>query len=134
MLSVGDRFTYDFSFSTEDLNSFIALSGDSNIIHKNDEAARRSPIGKMAVPGLLTALIFSRVLGTMFPGHGTVYRSQTLEFIRPVLLDDPYVAKFEVKEAIPERHRAIIQTTIVEKANNKVCLDGVAKVINYQKL
>jgi acyl dehydratase len=146
-LQVGDTFTYGFSFGQKELDDFVALSGDSNNIHQEEAAALRSPIGKMAVPGMLTAMIFSRVLGTMFPGHGTVYRSQTLEFLRPVILGREYEARFEVvgieipsKDAqasnslVPRRPRATIRTLVVDIVDGKVCLQGLAVVLNEERL
>jgi acyl dehydratase len=134
LLSVGDRYSYEFSFSEKDLRAFIDLSGDNNVIHRDESAAHRSPIGVIAVPGLLSALIFSRVLGTMFPGHGTVYRSQSLEFVRPVVLNRIYVALFEVTEIVRDRHRAWISTVISEKESRTACLLGKALVINLDRL
>jgi acyl dehydratase len=134
LISVGDKYSYEFSFSERELEAFINLSGDNNVIHKDESAARGSPIGMMAVPGLLTALIFSRVLGTMFPGHGTVYRSQSLEFVRPVVLNQTYVALFEVTEVIRARHRAWISTVVCDKESRSKCLLGRALVINLSRI
>jgi acyl dehydratase len=133
-ISTGDSFSYEFTFSQKDVDAFVALSGDSNIIHNDATAAAESPIGKMAVPGILTATIFSKVLGTMFPGHGTVYRSQNLDFRRPVLLGVRYVARFKVQEVVPQRHRALIETTVAEEASGEECLRGTAVVINFSRL
>jgi len=133
-ISAGESFSYEFSFSQKDVDAFVALSGDSNIIHNDVQAASVSPIGKLAVPGMLTATIFSRVLGTMFPGHGTVYRSQSLEFWRPVVLGERYVARFRVQEIIPARHRAVIETVVAEQGTGQECLGGTAVVVNFQRL
>jgi acyl dehydratase len=133
-ISKGDTFSYEFSFSRQDVDAFVSLSGDSNVIHRDEVAAAGSPIGKMAVPGLLTAMVFSRVLGTMFPGHGTVYRSQSLDFKRPVLLGKKYVAHFKVQEVVPARHRAVIETEVSEEATGRKCLSGIAVVIHLERL
>ncbi|HEY0795962.1 MAG TPA: MaoC family dehydratase [Acidisarcina sp.] len=129
-----DSFSYEFSFSRKDLEEFIILSGDSNDIHLDPQAALESPIGEMAIPGLLTAMIFSRVLGTIFPGHGTVYRSQSLEFLYPVVLGVRYVAHFRVLNVNPKHHRARIDTTVEDPETGKICLEGVAVVINKRRL
>jgi acyl dehydratase len=133
-IAVGDSYAYEFSFSQEDVDAFVRLSGDNNHIHQDKAAAAASPMRVMGVPGLLTAMIFSRVLGTIFPGHGTVYRSQSLEFIYPVQLNQPYVAKFEVEGLEPVRHRARIKTTVEEKGSGRPCLLGTAVVQNPQVL
>jgi acyl dehydratase len=133
-ISANDSFSYEFSLNVKDLEDFIAVSGDSNDIHRDQSAATESPIGRLAVPGMLTAMIFSRVLGTMFPGHGTVYRSQSLEFLSPVVLGAKYLAHFRVLDVNSGRHRARIDTTVEDKATGEVCLEGIAVVFNKRRL
>lgn len=133
-ISAQDSFSYEFCFNPKDLEDFVALSGDSNDIHQDQTAALESPIGEMAIPGMLTAMIFSRVLGTMFPGHGTVYRFQSLEFVSPVVLGGKYIAHFRVLNVNPKRHRARIDTTVEDTATGDICLEGIAVVINKRRL
>ena len=152
-ISTGNRFSYEFSFCQKDLEDFVALSGDSNIIHLDQAAALESPIGSMAVPGMLTALIFSRVFGTLFPGHGTVYRSQSLKFLVPVRLEKKYEARFVVLSVelppLPDPNkplsdpakppkvptpRATIATKVFDAETGDMCLEGVATVFHKDRL
>lgn len=141
-IRIGNSFTYPFVFTRDDVEKFVSLSGDFNEIHQNAELARRSPIGIGAVPGMLTALIFSRVLGTLFPGHGTIYRSQSLEFLRPVVIERAYEARFLVlsvesslrstdsRAAVAHYPRAHIETKVVDSYDGRVCVTGIALVLN----
>jgi acyl dehydratase len=146
-ISTGSVFVYQFSFSQKDVNDFVALSGDTNNIHLDREAALKSPIGEMTVHGMLTATIFSRVLGTMFPGNGTVYRSQSLEFLHPVIVGKKYEARFEVLKievpssdhthsatVRPRDPRATIKTTVVDAETGAHCVEGKAVVLNKERL
>jgi acyl dehydratase len=133
-IAAGESFSYEFSFGQKNVEDFVSLSGDSNVIHHDLAAAINSPIGAIAVPGLLTALIFSRVLGTMFPGHGTVYRSQSLEFLLPVVVGKKYIARFRVLSVNAKRHSARVDTIIEDRATGEICLEGIAHVINRNRL
>jgi acyl dehydratase len=134
ILSPGNSHSYEFSFSKQELEDWITLSGDTNVIHRDQVAAAESPIGEMAVPGIMTAMIFSRVLGTIFPGHGTVYKSQSLEFAAPVKLETKYTAHFRVLSVNRRHHRARIDTTVEDLATGEICLEGIAVVINRRRL
>jgi acyl dehydratase len=133
-INVGTSFHYDFQLSARDVSDFIQLSGDNNIIHTDQKAATSSPIGSLCVPGMLPALMFSRVLGTLFPGHGTIYRYQNLKFPKPIFVERKYVVLIKVKRIIPETHTAIVQTEIRDKADNTLCITGDAKVMHLTLL
>lgn len=133
-LSVGDAFEYPITFTQNDVIRFAELSGDVNNIHFDDELAKNSPIKTRAIPGLLGALIFSRVLGTLFPGHGTVYATQSLRFRRPILIDKPYVVRITVKRVVPARNRAKVLTEIADGVTGEIATRGQAWILHKEKL
>jgi acyl dehydratase len=133
-LSVGDAFEYPITFTQDDVRLFSELSGDVNNIHFDDELANESPIGTRAIPGLLGALVFSRILGTIFPGHGTVYATQSLRFRRPILIDKPYVARICVKRVVPDKHRAKVITEIADATSGEIATRGQAWIVHKIKL
>jgi acyl dehydratase len=78
---------------------------------------------------MLGASLLSKVFGTIFPGEGTIYLNQTLNFLRPMYVEENYEAIFEVKEIIKEKNRAIISTTITN-SEGKAVLSGEAIIMN----
>jgi acyl dehydratase len=74
--------------------------------------------------------IFSKVFGTLFPGEGTVYLSQTMKFLRPMYVNTEYEAVFTVKEVNYEKNLATVSTQMLDKATQKVTIDGEASVMN----
>ena len=60
--------------------------------------------------GMLTASFFSAVLGTKFPGKGSIYISQSLEFKRPVYLGDVVAVSVVVKSVDIKRKRVVLDT------------------------
>jgi 3-hydroxybutyryl-CoA dehydratase len=73
-----------------------------------------------------TASLISAVLGTLLPGPGAIYISQTLNFRAPVRIGDTVHVQVEVVELIPDRHRARLACTC--RVGEEVVLDGEALI------
>jgi hypothetical protein len=83
--------------------------------------------------GLLGASVFSKLLGTIFPGEGTVYLKHEIEFNQPMYVDVLYQAVVTVRE-LGEKFTAKIETLVKEKDSGKVTISGEALVMNRQKV
>jgi len=129
-----DVFTYEFQFSQKDVEEFARVTGDNNPIHLDPDYAAQTIFKRPIMHGMLGASLFSKVFGTMFPGEGTIYLKQSLTFLKPMYVDTPYVAEFIVKEVIPEKNRAIIETLIKDKGTGNVCTSGEALIMNVNKI
>ena len=68
-----------------DILLFSKVSGDENPVHLDEEYAQQTIFGRRIAHGMLTASLISAVIAEQLPGHGTVYVSQMLKFVRPVL-------------------------------------------------
>ena len=75
-----------------DVETFAAVSTDTNPIHLSDEFAAGTRFKRRIAHGLLTASLISAVLGTKLPGPGAIYVSQNLKFTAPVYLGDVVTA------------------------------------------
>lgn len=133
-LETGKKFVLPFTLSQEDINAFARVTGDNNPIHLDAAFAATTPFKKPIVHGMFGAAIFSRVLGTTFPGEGTIYMKQSLSFQKPMYVDVNYEAVFEVKEIIEGKHRALISTSIIEKESGNTVTTGEAFVMNTQAI
>ncbi|HPQ08539.1 MAG TPA: MaoC family dehydratase [Bacteroidia bacterium] len=129
-----DVFQYEFQFSQKDVDDFALITGDNNPIHLNPEYAAKTMFKRPIMHGMLGASLFSKVFGTMFPGEGTIYLKQSLNFLKPMYVDTPYVAEFTVKEVVPDKNRAIVETLIKDKASGNVCTSGEALIMNVNKI
>ena len=79
--------------------------------------------------GMLGAALFSKVFGTLFPGEGTIYLKQSLNFLKPMYPDTEYEAVFTVREVVKDKNRAIVET-VIKNADGLVCTSGEATVLN----
>lgn len=127
-LEIGMKATRTKVFSDEDIRKFAEVSGDTNAIHLDDEYAAKSRFGKRIVHGMLTASVVSAILGIDFPGLGTVYLSQTLQFKAPVFIGDQITAQVELIKYREERRIATFHTTCTNQ-DGVLVLDGEAVVL-----
>jgi 3-hydroxybutyryl-CoA dehydratase len=123
-LSVGMEASYARQVQENDLQLFAELSGDCNPIHLDEEYAASTAFKTRIAHGALTASYISAVLGTMLPGPGAVYISQSLNFRRPVRIGDEVLAKVRIIELLPEKKRVIL--TCDCSVAGKTVLEGEA--------
>jgi len=126
-LVVGMSASFQRTVTEADIVLFAGVSGDTNPVHINEEYAKRSFFKGRIAHGMLGAAYISTVLGTKLPGPGAVYIGQNLRFKAPVRPGDTVTARVEVREIIPEKHRAIMQTMVM--VGDKTVIDGDATVM-----
>ena len=129
----GFQFKYEFSFSNEDIMGFAKASGDTNPIHMDETYAQNTIFKTRIVHGFLGASVFSKVFGTIVPGEGTIYLSQSLKFMGPMHIGKKYTAVFDFAQVDVMKHRAKVHTKIVDQ-NNNVIISGEALVMNQNTI
>jgi 3-hydroxybutyryl-CoA dehydratase len=123
---VGQHATFSKSFTEDDLRRFIEITGDVNPLHVDDEFAGGTQFGRRVLHGMLTASIFSTMVGMLMPGTGAIYRSQTLRFLRPVYPGDTVTAHLVVRSIDRARHRLEIDSWI-ENASGQRVVEGTCE-------
>lgn len=131
MLKEGDKYETAFSISQEQVIKFAEVSGDSNPLHLDNAFAATTIFKKPIIHGFLGGSIFSKVLGTEFPGKGTVYLKQNMDFLRPMYAGEQYTASFEIKSIMGNEGKGLIETT-VKDSRGKVAIKGEALVLNKE--
>ena len=125
---------YSFRFSQADVIDFARVTGDNNPLHLDADFAAQTPFKRPIIHGMLGASVFTKVLGTEFPGYGSVYLGQTLEFLRPMFVDTDYEATFTVKAVNADKHSAEILCEIRDVQTKKVTTKGVATLMHREKI
>lgn len=134
MYNVGDSYEHTFNFTQEQVNQFAELSGDKNPIHLDAEYAAKTPFKKPIVHGIFSMAVISKVMGMEFPGEGTIYLKQLVEFKRPIYMDTPYKVVTIFKEVNRDRHTAVVQTNILDATTGKIHLQGEATIMHPTKI
>ncbi|MEO0624399.1 MAG: MaoC family dehydratase [Pseudomonadota bacterium] len=126
-LEVGLARSLQKTVSDKDIELFGAVSTDRNPVHFCDEYAGETLFKGRVAHGMLTAALFSAVIGEQLPGHGSIYLEQTLKFVRPVRPGDTVTATVTVME-IDHRHRRVT-LDCVATVGEKAVLRGQAVVL-----
>ena len=92
-MTVGQSARLIRTLSVEDIQAFAAVSGDTNPAHLDPEYANDTLFHGVIGHGMWGGSLISTVLGTVFPGPGTIYLEQNLHFSRPVRIGARHVGR-----------------------------------------
>ncbi|THB76499.1 MAG: MaoC family dehydratase [Desulfobacteraceae bacterium] len=124
-LRVGQKACLTKTVTAQDLDHFIAITGDLNPLHVDEDFASRTFFGQRIAHGMLSASLFSTLVGMHIPGTGAIYKSQTLEFLKPVFLGDILTAWFEITQ-IDEAAEEIGITSWIDNQDGQTVIRGRA--------
>ncbi len=116
------------TLSMADIQAFAAVSGDTNPAHLNDDYANDTLFHGVVAHGMWGGALISALLGTQFPGPGTIYVSQDLHFTRPVRVGDTLTVTATVVRKIDERKQVELDCQAVNQKGEMV-LHGLARVL-----
>ena len=123
----GNVYSFERVLSPQDVTAFAALSGDFNPLHCDPETGRKSEFGGTIVHGMLTASLFSRLVGMFCPGKSALYLAQTLSFKQPVFPGDSVKVKGTVLSKSDTARIVTLKTEILK--GTTIVVSGEAKVL-----
>ncbi len=126
-LSIGQSASFGKTITEADILMFAAVSGDTNPVHINKEAAAASMFKERIAHGMLSAGLISAVLGTRLPGEGTIYLAQNLKFRAPVKIGDTVTATVTIT-ALDEAKKRVTLNTVCT-VEGKPVIEGEATVM-----
>ena len=130
-LEINSEYSEPVNFSFEKVKQFAELSGDKNPIHVDPVYASKTPFKKCIVHGLLATSVFTKMMAGKFPGPGSVHLEQTLNFKKPVYVDENYVAILKlIDKRTTSKGKLIykISTQLLDK-NDAILIDGIAMIL-----
>lgn len=116
------------TLSLEDIQAFAAVSGDTNPAHLDEDFAKQSLFHEIIGHGMWSGSLISTVLGTVFPGFGTIYLNQTLQFKRPVKIGDTLTVIVTVTAKNDDKKSLILGCVVNNQHHEKVVV-GEASVL-----
>lgn len=126
-LHVGQRASMRKTVTEADVVLFAAITGDQNSVHIDELSARESRFGRRIAHGMLAAGLISAVLGMRLPGPGTIYLKQTLNFRKPIYINDTVTTTVEITKIREDKPIVTLSTTIVNQ-DGEVVVDGESVV------
>lgn len=126
-LTVGLSASLEKRLTMEDIRLFAVMTGDVNPVSLDAQFAKSSRFHDIVAHGMWGGALVSTVLGTTLPGAGTLYVSQSLDFLKPVRIGDALTVTVTVREKRPE-HQVVFDCDVVNQLGDSV-LVGEAVVI-----
>ena len=127
-ITIGQTAEFRRQIAEQDILLFAALSGDVNPLHLDDDYAASTAFGERIAHGMLTGAIISAAIAMELPGPGSVYLSQSLQFLRPVKIGDEITVHLQVTEKRASRSVVVLDCTALN-AKNKAVVKGIAEVM-----
>ena len=127
-IQVGDCATLVRTLKPEDIQLFAIMSGDVNPAHVDPEYAKSSMFREVIAHGMWGGALISTVLGTQFPGPGTIYIDQTLHFSRPVGIGDTITIAITATRKFDHNHH-ILFDCVCTNQDGQTVIRGTAEVL-----
>ena len=124
-IAIGDSASFSRTITPEDVHTFATLSGDENPLHLDTTYAETTIFKETIVHGMLTASLFSTLVGMYLPGKRCLYLSQSLFFKKPVHIGDTLLITGTVLSK-SEATKILTLSTVVTR-NTEVVVEGEAK-------
>ena len=127
-IDVGDSAYIQRTLTMADIQAFAAVSGDTNPAHMDPEYANDTLFHGVIGHGMWGGSLISTVLGTVFPGPGTIYLEQNLRFSRPVRVGDTLTVSVTCSAKHDDKKAIDLECTLVNQKDDRV-LSGSARVL-----
>jgi phosphate acetyltransferase len=124
---IGQRVQMQRTLSMEDIKAFAAVSGDVNPAHLDVAYAESTRFHGVIAHGMWAGALISSLLGTQFPGAGTIYMEQSLRFMRPVRVGDTLTISVTVTQK-EDASRNVHLDCSVTNQREEVVVSGQALV------
>lgn len=110
--SVGMTESFQRTVTEEMMDSFREISGDINPMHCDEEFAKAQGFAGRLVYGMLTASLYSTLVGVYLPGKNALFQEVETNFRTPVFIGDTLTVTGEVAEIKEKFNRLIIKAVI----------------------
>ncbi|MBI1309528.1 MAG: hydratase [Proteobacteria bacterium] len=120
-IKAGDTFKQPYTITDADVQKFAEISGDFNPAHFNQDYAAKTVFKGRIAHGMISVAKFSGIFGMDLPGLGAIWGAQSVKFLAPVKLNQPYLAVAQAKQVA---EKFVVFDTWVEDAEGKRVLEG----------
>ena len=119
-LSIGQSAQQQRVLTLADIQAFAQLSGDVNPAHVDAEYAQGTRFHGLIAHGMWSGALISTLLGTEFPGPGTIYLQQDLKFHRPVHVGDTLTVSATVVSKDDATHKVELDCQVTNQQQEAV--------------
>ena len=127
-IRVGDFSTLTRTLMPEDLRLFAVLTGDTTAATTDPRYAESGMFREVMAHGMWSGSLISTVLGTQFPGPGTILVDTSLHFSRPVTIGDTITITVTAKQKFDHNKHVILDCVCTNQEGLQV-VRGIAEVL-----
>lgn len=119
-LMVGQAETFVREITADMMESFYMISGDINPLHVDETYAKGKGFPGRVVYGMLTASLYSCLVGVHLPGKHCFLQSVHSDFLNPVFIGDTLTVMGKIVEKHDSVRQVVIKAVIRNQEGEKV--------------
>ncbi len=127
-IQVGDSASLKRTLMPEDVKLFAVLTGDVNPAVVDPSFSESGMFREVIAHGMWSGSLISTVLGTQFPGPGTILVDQSLHFARPVTIGDTITITVTAKQKFDHNKHVILDCVCTNQEGLQV-VRGTAEIL-----
>ncbi len=127
-IRIGDHASLQRTLRPEDVKLFAVMTGDINPAVVDPEYSESGMFREVIAHGMWSGSLISTVLGTQFPGAGTILVDQTLHFSRPVTIGDTITITVTAKQKFDHNQHVVFDCVCTNQEGLQV-VRGTAEVL-----
>ena len=127
-INIGESASLTRTLRPEDVKLFAVLTGDINPSIVDPTYAASGLFREVSAHGMWSGSLISTVLGTRFPGPGTILIDQALHFARPVTLGDTITITVTAKQKFAHNQHVIFDCVCTNQEGLQV-VRGTAEIL-----
>ena len=127
-IQVGDFARLTRTLMPEDVKLFAVLTGNFNGGAGDPQYAESGMFREVMAHGMWSGSLISTVVGTQFPGPGTILIDSSLHFARPVTIGDTITITVTAKQKFDHNKHLILDCVCTNQENLQV-VRGTAEVL-----
>jgi len=127
-IHIGDSASLTRTLMPEDVKLFAILTGDVNPAVVDPKFSESGMFREVIAHGMWSGSLISTVLGTQFPGPGTILVDQSLHFARPVTIGDQITITITAKQKF-EHNKHVVFDCVCTNQEGLQVVRGKAEVL-----
>ena len=127
-IHIGDSASLTRTLMPEDVKLFAILTGDVNPSIVDPKYSESGMFREVIAHGMWSGSLISTVLGTQFPGPGTILVDQSLHFARPVTIGDSITITVTAKQKF-EHNKHVIFDCVCTNQEGLQVVRGSAEIL-----
>lgn len=120
-IEVGHRESFSVTVTEEMMDKFLAITGDVNPLHNDEDYARSAGHPGRVVYGMLSASLLSTLAGVYLPGKRSLIHEVKIKFAKPVYIGDTLTVEGTVEEKHDVYSLLVLKVTVRNQSGDKVC-------------